>query len=170
MDTYNVTVRTFIKRLEALKHVLTKGEAYVKEAGLNEEAILNDRLAPDMYPLKRQVQLASDHAKGLTSKLTNKDNPKMQDVEETFAQLQERIDKTLDFLHSVTPADLADADEKQIEMKKYPGQYLTGLDYALEYGLPQFYFHTTTAYNLLRKNGVPLGKSDFLNGYSLKDL
>jgi hypothetical protein len=170
MNTYDITVPTFVKRLDMLKKILAKAEAHAKEAGISEEAILNDRLTPDMFPLKKQIQLASDHTKRLVSSLTDKENPKMPDIEETFAQLQERIDKTLEFVHSVTADDFAGADEKKIEMKKYPGKYLTGAEYALEYSLPQFYFHVTTAYALLRKNGVPLGKVDFLNGYSLKDL
>lgn len=172
MNTYDVTVRMFIKRLDMLKKILAKAEAFTKEGGMSEETLLNDRFAPDMYPLKRQVQLASDHAKGLVAKLVGTQNPKMKDTEETFVQLQERLDKTIAFLQSVTEADVnnVDIDALKIERKKFPGKYLTGTDYALEYSLPNFYFHITTAYDLLRKNGVTLGKVDFLNGYTLRDL
>ena len=168
--TYRVTVPTFIKMLGGLKNVLAKAEAHAKEANLDEDTFVNDRLAPDMFPLVKQVQVACDNAKGAVSRLSGKEAPKMDDTETTFAQLQTRIDKTLEYLQSVTEADFAGAEERQIVLPYFPGKYLTGTDYALEYAVPNFLFHVTTAYGIVRKNGVQIGKADFVNGLPFKDL
>lgn len=169
--TYDITVPTFIQLLGGLRNVLVKGEAFAKEKGMSEEAFLNDRLAPNMFPLKRQVQVACDQAKGCTSRLSGKVNPIMEDTEETFAELQARIDKTLAFVQSVSEKDFTSAGERKIEMKHFPaGKYLIGTDYALRHALPNFYFHVTTAYDILRKLGVPLVKADFTNEMPFRDL
>ncbi len=161
---------TFIKFLGGLKNVLAKAEAYAKEASLSEDTFVNDRLAPDMFPLVKQVQVACDNAKGAVSRLSGKENPKMEDTETTFAELQTRIDKTLVYLQSVQEADFAGAEERKIELPYFPGKYLIGTDYALEYAVPNFLFHVTTAYGIIRKNGVQIGKGDFVNGLPFRDL
>jgi hypothetical protein len=168
--TYTVTVPTFIKLLSGLKNVLVKAEAHAKEAGISEDIFVNDKLAPDMFPLKKQVQVACDNAKGAVARLTGKEAPKMEDNEETFAELQTRIDKTLAFLQSMSEQDFAGAEERKIVLPYFPTKYMKGSDYALEYALPNFIFHVVTAYGIVRKNGVSIGKADFINGLPLKDL
>ena len=167
---YTFSVPLFIKLLTGLKGVLAKAEAHVKEKGLDEEAFLNDALYADMFPLKRQVQIAGDNAKGLVARLTGKENPKFEDTEKTFAELQERIDNTLEFVKSVQEKDFDGAEERQITLPYFPGKYMTGTGYAFEYAIPNFLFHVTTAYGIIRKNGVQVGKSDFMHTLPLLDL
>ncbi len=169
-NIYTYTVPLFIKLLNGLKGVLAKAEEHAKEQGIDEATILNDRLAPDMFPLKRQVQVATDNAKGVVGRLTSHPAPKFEDTEETFAQLQERIDKTLAFLAPITAADFADSATRQVKLPFFPGKYMTGEGYALEYALPNFLFHVTTAYAIVRKNGVSVGKADFMHTVPLLEL
>ncbi len=170
INIYSITTPVFIKMLGGLKTVLTKAEAHIKEKGVSEDAFLNDALAPDMFPFKRQIQIASDNAKGAVSRLTGKENPKMEDTETTFTQLHERIDKTIAFVQSATEADFEGAGDRKISLSYYPNKYMTGTEYATGYAIPNFLFHVTIAYAIARKNGVPLGKADYINGLPLKDL
>ena len=167
---YTFSVPLFIKLLSGLKDVLAKAEAHTKEHGMSEDSFLEDSLAPDMFPLKRQVQIAGDNAKGLVARLTGKENPKFEDTEKTFADLQQRIDKTLEFLKSVKEADFVGAEDRKVTLPYFPGKYMTGMGYALEYAIPNFIFHVTTAYGIVRKNGVQIGKSDFMHTLPLLDL
>lgn len=169
-NLYTVTVPVFIKLLGGLKNVLGKAEAYAKEKGIAEGQFLNDALAPDMFPLKKQVQVACDNAKGAAARLSGKEVPKMEDTEETFAELIARIDKTLTFVHTVQEKDFEGAADRQVTLPYFPGKYMPGAGYALQYALPNFLFHVTTAYGIIRKNGVPVGKADFINGLPLRDL
>jgi uncharacterized protein len=168
--TYTLTVPLFTKMLGGLKNVLAKAEAHAKEASLDEAAFLDDRLAPDMFPLKKQVQVACDNAKGAVARLTGKENPAMEDTESTFAELMARIDKTLAFVGSAQEAEFAGAEERRIILPYFQGKFMTGSGYLLEYALPNFLFHVTTAYGIVRKNGVKVGKADFINGMPLRDL
>ncbi len=167
---YTYTVPVYIKLLGGLKNVLAKAEAHAKEKGMSEEAFLNDALAPDMFPLKKQVQVACDHTKGAIARLTGKENPKMEDNEATFSQLQARIDKTLAFVKTASEAEFVGSEERKIILPFREGKYLTGMEYLLEYAMPNFFFHLVTAYGIVRKNGVAIGKADFINGLPLKNL
>ena len=167
---YTYTVPVYIKLLGGLKNVLTKAEAHVKEKGMSGEAFLNDALAPDMFPLKKQVQVVCDHTKGAIARLTGRDNPKMEDNEATFAELLARIDKTLAFVQSISEKEFEGAEHRKIVLPFREGKYLTGMEYLLEYAMPNFFFHVVTAYGIVRKNGVAIGKADFINGLPLKDL
>lgn len=167
---YTFTVPVFTKMLSGLKGVLAKAEAHAKEAGIGETVFLQDRLAPDMFPLVRQVQIATDNAKGAAARLTGTEAPKFEDVESTFAELQVRIDKTLTYLATVQESQFAGAEDRKIELPYFPGKYMTGMEYVVEHALPNFLFHITTAYALVRKNGTPVGKADFIGGLPLKDL
>ncbi len=169
-NLYDFTVPVFINQLNGLKNVLTKAEAHAKEAGLDEATLLNDALIADMFPLKKQVQLSSDHSKGTVARLSGKENPKMEDTEATFAELQSRLDKTIEFIQSVSQADFVGAEERQIILHYYPGKYMLGKDYARFYALPNFMFHVTTAYGIIRKNGVQIGKADFANELPFHEL
>jgi uncharacterized protein len=169
-DIYTYTVPIFIKTLGGLKNTLTKAEAFAKEKGMSEETFLADALAPDMFPLAKQVQIACDNAKGAAARLSGTEAPKYEDTEKTFAELQARIDKTLAFIESVPEASFAGAAERKITLAFMKDKYLTGFDYAREYVLPNFFFHVVTAYGIIRKNGVAIGKSDFTNGINFRDV
>lgn len=168
-DIYTYTVPLFIKLLGGVKNVLAKAEAYAKEHGKTDADVLNDRLAEDMFPLVKQVQVACDNAKGATARLAGVEAPKFEDTEQTFAELQARIDKTIEFVQSVPEASFAEAPDRKITMPYFPNKYFTGFDYAREYALPNFMFHVVTAYAIVRKNNVPIGKADFINGLPLQD-
>ncbi len=160
---YQFTVPLFINSLTALKGVLQKGEAYAKEKGLSDEHMLNLRLAPDMFPLVKQVQVATDNAKGAAGRLSGKDIPTMEDTEKTFAELYNRIDKTVEYLHTFSESDFADAANQVIKLKYFPqDMHFTGDGYARGYAIPNFLFHVTTAYDILRAHGVSVGKADYM--------
>jgi hypothetical protein len=169
-DIYAFTVPLFIKMLNAMKHVLEKGEACAAEQGAAASEYLEARLAADMFPLARQVQIASDNAKGGVARLSGVEAPKYEDTETTFAELYARIDKTIAFVQSVPESAFADAATRQVTLPYFPGKYMTGQDYAREYLIPNFLFHVVTAYDILRMKGVPLGKADYMNGLPLRDL
>ena len=167
MDSiYEFTVPVFIKMLNGLKAVLKKA----REHGLDEKTLLEDRLAPDMFPLAKQVQVATDNAKGVVGRLTKVEAPKFEDTETTLAELDARIDKTIAFLQTVKEEDFADAPKAQVTLPWFPGKFMTGYDYAREYAIPNFFFHVATAYAIIRKNGVAIGKADYINGVPLQDL
>ena len=169
-EMYTYTVPIFIKMLGGLKRVLSKAQEAVARGVLQEEKLISDALAPDMFAFARQVQVACDQAKGVAARLSGSMAPKFQDSETTLAQLQERIDKTLEYLKTITPEMFEGAASRKIELPYFPGKYMEGFEYAREYGLPNFFFHITTAYNLVRRNGVEVGKADFVNGLPLKNL
>ncbi|MEI7720083.1 MAG: DUF1993 domain-containing protein [bacterium] len=165
-NIYDYTMPTFIKLLGGLKGVLAKAT----EHRLDEGKLLQDRLAPDMFPLVKQVQVATDQAKGASARLSGMEAPKFEDTEATVAELQARIDKTIEFIQSVPQSAFAGAGERQITISYFPGKFMTGFDYARDYAIPNFFFHISMAYALVRKNDVPVGKADFMNGLPLQDL
>lgn len=166
---YAMTVPVFIKMLENLDHLLSKGEAYAVKKGINEETLLGYRLAPDMFPLSRQIQIVTDNAKGAVARLCGIEAPIMEDTETTVTELHERIAVTLTFIRSLTEDQFANAESRQIFIKWYPGQHFTALDYVQQYALPNFFFHTTIAYALLRVMGGEVGKQDYLGQLTLQD-
>ena len=153
----------FTHALGALAKVLAKGEANIVERKIDPAVIMSGRLAPDMLPLTKQVQIASDTAKFAGARLTGRDAPSFEDNEQTFADLQGRIAKTTDYLATFSAADL-DGSENRTIVRKLGGREInfTGLEYLQRFALPNFFFHVTTAYDILRHNGVPLSKTDFL--------
>jgi hypothetical protein len=160
---YDASLAPFIRMLGNLSAILHKAEAYAAERKIEPGVLLNARLAPDMYPLVRQVQIASDSVKGCAARLAGIDIPSYADSESSFAELQARIAKTQAFLGSVTAAQLDGSEGKSITLN-FPGTELkfTGQEYLLHFVLPNFYFHLTTAYAILRHNGLEIGKMDFL--------
>jgi len=165
VSLFELTVPMFLQTLDALANVLKKAEAYAEERKIDPAVLLNARLAPDMLALKNQVQLASDHAKGATSRLTGRDNPRYEDNEQTFAELQARIAKTRDFVAGVGAAEFDGAEDRAIVIKGRVRELnFTGINYLRHFALPNFFFHATTAYDILRHNGVPLGKIDYIGG------
>jgi hypothetical protein len=162
ISMYQASVPVYLTMLKALSHVLAKGEAHAAEKAIDPRSLIEARLAPDMYPLSRQVQIASDNAKGATSRLAGREIPKFEDTETTFPELQARIAKTVDLLKGFAPADFDGAEERTIVIPSRQGELtFTGTQYLLHFALPNFYFHVTTAYDILRHNGVALGKSDY---------
>lgn len=170
LDIYTITVPLFTKMLEGLKNVLERGESYSKEQGISEVTFLNDSLAPDMFPLKRQIQIATDNAKGVVSRLSGKTAPVYEDTEETFSELYTRIDKTVEYLRTFTPQDFEGGSQRKITLPYFPGKYMTGDEYLIGHAIPNFHFHVVTTYAIIRKNGVHLEKAFYINGLPLKDL
>lgn len=160
---YDATMTPLKRALTNLSVILKKGEQYADTIKIEHSVLLNARLFPDMYPLTRQVQIATDMSKGAAARLANIEIPKYEDDETTFAELQARIAKTLAFIDTVKPEQLAGAESREvtITIRKVDLKF-TGQNYLLYWVLPNVYFHVTTAYNILRHNGVDLGKSDFL--------
>ncbi|MBL8536949.1 MAG: DUF1993 domain-containing protein [Hyphomonadaceae bacterium] len=154
---------TFARMLRNLSAMLAKAEAHAKAKNFDPAVLLNDRLAPDMFTLTRQVQIATDHAKGAMARLAGKQPEVIPDTDTTIADLQARIAKVIAIVESITPAQLEGADKREISIK-IPNQELkfSGIDYLNGWALPNFYFHMTMAYAILRHNGVELGKRDFL--------
>lgn len=159
---YDVAVPTLLRALSSLKVVLEKGRAHAESEKIDPTVLLNMRLAPDMFPLTRQVQVATDNAKGCVARLAQQEPPKFPDTEASFAELQQRLDKTIQFLKGFQAGQLD--GERPVELK-FPQRTLafkTGWDYLLAFGLPNVYFHCTTAYTILRHAGVKVGKADFI--------
>lgn len=165
---YESTVPVFIKALENLEVQLTKAEKHF-DASIHGSFPEEARLAKDMFPFVRQVQIACDNAKGGVGRLIGKEMPKFEDGEKTFEELKMRIGKTIRLLKEVCEADFADAAERKAELPYFPGKHMAGADYAREYLIPNFFFHTAMAYAILRNAGVPLGKCDFLGSLPLKE-
>ncbi|KGF71327.1 hypothetical protein LL06_00610 [Hoeflea sp. BAL378] len=162
VSLHAMSVPFYAAMLNNLGKVLTKAEAWAADRKIDPAILLNDRLAPDMFTLKRQVQIATDHAKGAAARLGGVDLPSFPDTEETFAELQGRIAKVRDFIQSVPEAGFEGAEDRPITIKVGPQEMtFSGVQYLQGYSVPNFYFHMTAAYAILRHNGVPLGKADF---------
>jgi hypothetical protein len=164
---YRASIPVFIRGLKVLSALLEKGAAHAAEAGIDPDALIEARLAPDMIALAGQVQRVSDTAKLSAQRLSGVVAPSMPDEEKTFAELQERVAKTIAYLETVTPAAMEGAETRTIEMNF--GEVkptFSGEDYLFGFGLPNFYFHVTTAYAILRNQGVKVGKLDFLGSAS----
>lgn len=163
MSLFNATVPVFTHNLKNLSAILKIAEQDAKKRNIDPSVFLNARLSPDMFPLLRQVQIATDHAKGCPARLAGVEAPKLEDNEATFAQLQARIKTVLAFLKTLKASQFEGCSERTIEMKLPIGVLsFSGTDYVNGWVLPNFYFHMTTAYALLRANGVQLGKLNFL--------
>lgn len=165
LSMYDASVPVFLRALGTLKAILKKGEAFAEAKKVDPSALLGSRLALDMHPLTRQVQMVSDSSKGGAARLAQVDVPSMADTETSFAELYARIDKTVDFLKSLKPEQFEGADTREVVMK-LPTRELrfSGKDFLFVSSIPNVLFHTTTAYNILRHNGVEIGKMDFLSG------
>ncbi len=160
---YQSTKPVFVHNLRNLSRLLKTAARDAKARGIDPAVILNARLAPDMHPLVRQVQIATDNAKGCCSRLAGVPTPSFADVETTFPELEARIARTLRVLGSLKAKQFAGSEAREIVMQFPIGTMrFSGLDYVNGWALPNFYFHYVTAYNILRHNGVGIGKRDFL--------
>jgi uncharacterized protein len=163
LSMYHASVPVFLNQINALSGVLKKGVAYAEAKKIDPSVLLNTRLFPDMHPLTRQVQMVSDSAKGASARLAGVEPPSMPDTETTFDQLQARLTKTADFLKSLKQTQFDGAEEREVVLTLPNGKIpFKGRDYLFSFALPNFLFHVTTAYNILRHSGVELGKRDFL--------
>jgi hypothetical protein len=159
---YQATVPSFIRHLTALSAIIDKAEAYCAEKEFSPDALLQARLFPDMYNFIGQVQTATDQAKGGTARVANVEVPKFADDEKTFAELKARIAKTLTFIQSIKPEQFAGRDDAEVSFPVGPStRSMKARDYLINVAIVHFYFHCTTAYNLLRHNGLAIGKRDF---------
>ncbi|MEJ2795398.1 DUF1993 domain-containing protein [Iodobacter sp. LRB] len=167
ISMYTASVPVFKQLLTALSDVLAKAETHAEAHKIDPTVLLQTRLYPDMFPLVRQVQIACDFAKSVPARLANVEVPPYEDNEQTFAELQARISKTLAFINGLSAAQIDGSEALEIVLR--PGtpkeKKLSGQAYLLSYGLPQFFFHVTTTYALLRHNGVEIGKRDFMGAF-----
>ncbi|MFN0114424.1 MAG: DUF1993 family protein [Paracoccaceae bacterium] len=162
---YDRTVPVFTHGLKAMSAILTKAEAHCAERKIDPSVLLTDRLYPDMLPFTRQVQIATDHARRCPARLAGVEPVSMADTEATFPELRDRIARSVEHIATFTPASFEGAAERTITFKAGPRDMtFTGSDYVGFFALPNFYFHLTAAYAILRHDGVPLGKTDFMGG------
>jgi hypothetical protein len=160
---YQASVPVFIRMLTNLRAVLQKGVAHAETRKIEPAVLVQARLAPDMLPLVRQIQIAGDNAKGCAARLAGVDPPKFEDNEATFPEMLARIDKTVAFLKTLKPAQIDGSEGRAISLPLRSGtREFKGMDYLLHFALPNFSFHVVTAYAILRHNGVEIGKPDFL--------
>lgn len=163
ISMYQSSVPVLVKMLGNLSAILAKAAAYAEAKKIEPRVLLEARLAPDMFPLTRQVQIATDMAKGCGARLAGVEVPKYEDNEASFKELEERIAKTIAFLKGLKPEQIDGSEEREITVPtpREPLRFL-GQPYLLEWVLPNFYFHVTTAYAILRHNGLDIGKGDYL--------
>jgi hypothetical protein len=167
ISMYQASVPPIIRALTNLRVILEKAAAHAEARKIEPSVLVSARLYPDMYPLSRQVQIATDMAKGGASRLAGKEIPKYEDNESTFPELMARLDKTIALLETLKPDEIDGSEEKTITLQLHE-RTLTfkGQQYLLDYVLPNVYFHATTAYAILRHNGVEIGKKDFIGKIS----
>jgi hypothetical protein len=163
LSMYQASVPAFVQMLTNLSAILDKAEAHAGNRKIDPEVLLNYRLAPDMLPLVRQIQIAADLAKGAAARLAGVEVPKHDDTEKSFADLKARLAKTVAFVQSFKPSDIDGSEDRDINLTL--GEHtmkFEGKGYLVHFVMPNFYFHCTTAYDILRHCGVELGKRDFI--------
>ena len=165
-----LSITQMSKMLRNLESWLGKAEAHAKERGFDVDVLVGVRLAPDQFPLARQIQSSCDTVKLAAARLSGGQAPSHPDDETTITQLRQRIHATLAYLETVTHESLGGAADRDIQLPFAKGKACKGSDYLVEFVVPNFYFHVTTAYALLRHSGVPLGKMDFIGGMKMYDL
>lgn len=166
LSMYDASIPVLRRWLQNLGAILQKAETHATQRKIEPAVLINARLFPDMFPLSRQVQIATDQAKGCAARLAGIDIPKFEDTETRFDELQARIAKTIAFLDSIQPDQIDGSDARTIVLDLHGGgkKEFLGKDYLLTWVFPNFYFHVTTAYNILRHNGIDIGKKDYLGG------
>lgn len=164
---YQASVPVLIRGLASLQTIIGKAQAHAAEKQIDPSVLTGARLFPDMLPLMRQIHIATDTAKGCAARLADVEAPKFEDVEVTFDELHARVQKTIDYLKTFKPEQIDGSEGRSITLKMRSGPIeFTGLNYLLGFVMPNFYFHITTAYDILRHNGVELGKLDYLGRHS----
>jgi hypothetical protein len=163
LSMYQASVPVFVKMLTNLKGVLQKAAAHAQARKIDETVLVNARLYPDMLPLAKQIQIASDFARGTASRLAGAEPPSYEDNEKTLTELMTRIDRTIEFLRTKKAGEIDGSEGREIvrPVRGEPHKF-SGVNYLLQYALPNFFFHATTAYAILRHNGVEVGKLDYI--------
>jgi hypothetical protein len=163
ISMYQASAPRFANTLRNLSVILDKAQAHAEARKMDPSVFCGCRLIADMFPLARQVQVACDTAKGAVARLAGMDVPRHEDVEQTLEQLKQRIAKTIDFILSVKPESIDGSEDKTVKLKLGgKDTQFTGIQYLFGHAYPNFYFHVTTAYNILRANGVEIGKRDYI--------
>jgi len=163
LTMYQASIPSFVRMLDNLSVILDKAAAHAEAKKIDPAVFINARLAPDMFPLCRQVQIATDMVKGCAARLAGIEVPRYEDNETTFAELQARIDKTKAFLQSVSASQIDGSEERQITLKFGSRELgFLGQPYLLDFVLPNFHFHLSMTYAILRHNGVEIGKKDYI--------
>lgn len=163
ISAYDMTVASMSRMLLSLDAIVSKAEAWADERDIDHDALLNARLYPNMLTFIHQVRIATDVGKGACARLTGSDIPKWEDDEASFADVHARIRRALDYFSKFKPDQFEGAEERDIELRVRDNALkFTGKEYLLSFVLPNFYFHVSTAYNILRHNGLDIGKRDFL--------
>jgi hypothetical protein len=163
VSMYQASVPAFVQMLSSLAAILDKAEAHAAERKIDPGILLGWRLAPDMFALARQVQIATDHAKGCCARLAGVEVPKYPDDETSFADLRARIARTIDFVRGFAPSDIDGSEDRDLTITAGTRELrFKGQQYLVSFALPNFYFHITTAYDILRQCGLPIGKRDFI--------
>jgi hypothetical protein len=172
-NLYTMTIPPMRKAIVALDKILDKAAVFVATKNTPrhnyESAMLGARLTFDQFSLVMQVQRVSDNAKGGAARLAGIEAPSFEDTETTFAELKERLAKTIAFLDTIQSEDVAGHDDRKVTVHYFPGKHFMAIDYAREYLMPNFYFHVVTAYAILRNNGLDIGKADYIDGLTLHD-
>lgn len=169
VSVYDLTVPQFILSLQALKGVLHKAQQFAERKKIDMSVLLQTRLAPDQFPLGKQIQITCDGAKFCASRLTGIEAPRFEDKETTLDEFMTRIDKTITFLQTITPGQFEGYEKKTARFHWRPGFYMEGKNYLIQHAIPNFYFHLATAYSILRASGVDLGKADYLGAQDWKN-
>jgi hypothetical protein len=163
ISMYQASAPRFVNILRNLSAILDKAQAYADAKKIDSTVLASSRLYPDMFPMARQVQVACDTAKGAVARLAGVEIPKHEDTEQTIAELKARIAKTIDFIGTIKPAQIDGSEDKEVVLKLAGREAkFTGMQYLLGFAHPNFYFHVVTAYNILRHNGVEIGKRDYI--------
>jgi hypothetical protein len=166
---YDLAITQHTKMLQNLSACLDKAAAFAEAKKLDSATLLGSRLAPDQFNLLRQIQIACDTAKNGVAKLTGKEAPGHEDNEKTIADAKARIGKVIAYLETVSAKDFAGAEARQVSQPRWAGKYLTGQEFALQHMIPNFFFHVTTAYSIMRADGIELGKKDYLGPMPFKE-
>ena len=163
ISMFDASAPRFVAMLRNLDAILAKAQASALARKIDPAVLLAARLYPDMLPLSKQVQIASDHAKGAVARLAGAEPPRFDDTEQSFEELQARVAKTIAYIETYTPAQVDGSEQRDIAFKLGGRERaFKGMTYLLAFALPNFYFHLVTAYNILRHNGVEIGKSDYI--------
>jgi len=165
---YEMTVPQFSKVLRNLIGILGKANAFSEVKKFDMEVLFNSRLAPDQFNLMRQIQIACDTAKLACFRLTGKEAPAHDDHEKSFSQIKSRIEQTVQYLNTLTAQDFVGCETKKVSQPRWEGKYLSGQEFLFQHAIPNFYFHITTAYAIIRHNGVDIGKKDYLGELPFK--
>lgn len=164
---YSLCVTFLLERINALIALIDTIEEQAKARNMSDEEILELRLAPDMFPFSKQIQIASDNAKGMAARLAGMEIPLLEDTETTLGELKTRLQKTVAFIETLTPEDFSGAESREARFPYFPGMHMVGEKYLLGYTIPNFLFHATTAYAILRNYGFEIGKKDFMHSLPL---